>query len=100
MEVVAVGGRDARGLLPAMLQRVESEIRHVGGLRMVPDAEQPALVVELVVTPCGAQIRSSRRRRSLRAPRSPPCAPRGGSPARRHPSCRSTATGSPTPPCA
>ena len=46
VEVGAVGGRDARRLLAAMLERVEAEVRDVAGLRMVPDAEEPALVVE------------------------------------------------------
>ena len=44
----AVGGRDARRLLPAVLERIETQIGHVRGLGMVPDPEQPALVVELV----------------------------------------------------
>src|SRR5947199_189881 len=41
VEADAVGGRDARGLLPAMLEGVESEVRDVGGLRIVPDAQPP-----------------------------------------------------------
>src|SRR5439155_1506318 len=99
MEVDAVGGRDARGLLAAMLERVESEVRDVAGLRMVPDAEQPALVVEpVVLTPCGAQIRSSTRVRSgpARHPRSSwlRAGARAGCPRW----SRSTATGWPTPP--
>src|SRR5881409_1982512 len=99
MEVDAVGGRDARGLLAAMLERVESEVRDVAGLRMVPDAEQPALVVEpVVLTPCGAQIRSSTRVRSgpARHPRSSWL--RAGARAGRPRWSRSTATGWPTPP--
>ena len=56
----AVGRRDARGLLPAMLQGVETEVRDVRGFRMVPDAEEPALVMESVVTPRDVQIQSSK----------------------------------------
>ena len=49
LEVMAVGGGDAGRLLAAMLERVEAEIDDVGGLDVIPDAEQAALVVELVV---------------------------------------------------
>ena len=49
VEVMPVGGGDAGRLLPAVLQRVEPEIGDVGGLGVVPDAEEAALVVELVV---------------------------------------------------
>ena len=49
LEVVAVGGGDARRLLAAVLQRVEPEVGDVGGLGVVPDPEEAALVVELVV---------------------------------------------------
>src|SRR5207244_3161024 len=79
--------------------RVETEVRDVAGLRMVPDAEQPALVVEpVVLTPCGAQIRSSTRVRSgpARHPRSSWL--RAGARAGRPRRSRSTATGWPTPP--
>src|SRR5206468_10534057 len=99
VEVGAVGGGDPRRLLAAMLQRVEAEVRDVAGLRMVPDAEEPALVVEsVVVTPCGVQIRSSMRARAGWYPRPRPCRSRPGSPDGRHRSSRSSATGSPTPP--
>src|SRR5262245_17860081 len=98
VERAAVGGRDARRLLAAVLERVETEIGDVGGLRVVPDPEEPALVVELVVTPCDAQSRSSTRVRRGPAPGprswSTPCA---AATARRR-WCRSTATGWPTPP--
>src|SRR5262245_40535698 len=98
VERAAVGGRDARRLLAAVLERVETEIGDVGGLGMVPDPEEPALVVELVVTPCGAQNRSSTRVRRGPAPRPRSCStPCAAAPARRR-SSRSTATGWPTPP--
>jgi len=45
----AVGRGDAGRFLSAVLQRIEPEIDDVGGLGVVPHAEQPALVVELVV---------------------------------------------------
>jgi hypothetical protein len=47
-ERLAVGRHDTGGLLPAMLQAVEPEVREVGGLRMPVDAEHPALLVETV----------------------------------------------------
>src|SRR4030095_15455210 len=87
MEAVAVRGGDARGLLPAVLQRVEAEIGDVGGLGMVPHAEEPALVVELVAVELGrlspdvAQARSSTHGPAAPRPRPAPPAPRGGSPA-------------------
>ena len=43
---LAVGRDDARGLLPAMLLRIEAEVREVGGLRMPVHAEHAALFVE------------------------------------------------------
>ena len=45
----AVGGRDPGGLLAPVLERVETQVGEVGGLRVVEDAEEAALVVELVV---------------------------------------------------
>src|SRR5262249_45593595 len=76
---VTVCGGDAGRLLTTVLERVETEIRDVRGLRMIPDAKQPALVVEpVVVTPCGAQIRSSTRVRCDPRPRRPPIVPPRG----------------------
>ena len=49
VEGLAVGGGDAGRLLAAVLERVEAEVGDVGGLGVVPDPEEPALVVELVV---------------------------------------------------
>ena len=45
---------DARGLLAAVLQRVQAEVGEVGGLGVAEDPEQPALVVEVVVVDGGA----------------------------------------------
>ena len=45
---LAVGRDDARRFLPAMLQRVQPEVREVGGLRMAVDAEHAALFMEAV----------------------------------------------------
>ena len=45
----AVGGGDARRLLPAVLQRVEAEVREAGRLGMAEDPEQAALVAEMIV---------------------------------------------------
>src|SRR5438128_991145 len=61
VELLAVGGRDARGLLPAMLEGVETEVGDVGRFRMIPDAEHATFVVELVVTPRDVQSPSSTR---------------------------------------
>ena len=44
----AVRRRDAGALLPAMLQRVEAEIGELGGLGVAVDAEDAALLAELV----------------------------------------------------
>ena len=44
----AVGGGDARALLPAVLQRVEAEVGQVRRLGVAEDAEDAALVAELV----------------------------------------------------
>ena len=49
MERPAVGDRDPGGLLTPMLERVETQVGEVRGLRVVEDAEEAALVVELVV---------------------------------------------------
>ena len=46
--LLAVGGGDAGALLAAVLERVEAEIREVGGFGMAEDAEDAALVFELV----------------------------------------------------
>ena len=43
---LAVGRNDSRRFLPAMLQRVKSQVDEVGGLGMAVDAEDAALVVE------------------------------------------------------
>src|SRR5262245_33810741 len=61
VELLAVGGRDTRGLLPAMLEGVETEVGDVGRFRMIPDAEHATFVVELVVTPRDVQSPSSTR---------------------------------------
>jgi hypothetical protein len=49
VEGVAVRGGDARRLLASMLERVQAEVGDVGGLLVIPDAEKPAFIVELVV---------------------------------------------------
>ena len=46
--LLAVGGGDAGALLPAVLERVQAEIRHVGRLGVAEDAEDAALFPELV----------------------------------------------------
>ncbi len=45
----AVIGDDPRRFLAAMLKRVQAERGHGGGVRGVPDAEDAALLVELVL---------------------------------------------------
>ena len=49
VEVDAVTGGDAGGLLPAMLKSVQAEIGEVGGFRMAKDTEHATVVVEMVV---------------------------------------------------
>ena len=49
VQIVAIAGDDAGGFLPAVLQRVETEISEVGGFGMAEDAEDTTLVVEVVV---------------------------------------------------
>ena len=47
-DLLAVGRGDAGALLAAMLQRVQTEVGHVGGFGMTEDAEDAAFVLELV----------------------------------------------------
>jgi hypothetical protein len=52
VEGAAVGGDDARRLLPAVLEGVQAEVGEVGGLFAAaegPDPEDAALLLELVV---------------------------------------------------
>ena len=44
----AVGGGDAGALLPAVLQRIEPEVREIRRLGMPEDPEDAALIVEFV----------------------------------------------------
>ena len=44
----SVRGRDAGALLAAMLQRVQPQVRHVGGFGMSEDAEDTTLVFEFI----------------------------------------------------
>src|ERR1700760_3505404 len=45
----AVTRYDSGGFLAAMLQRVEAQVGHLGGFRMIEDAEDAALIVEMIV---------------------------------------------------
>jgi hypothetical protein len=49
VEFGAIARNDASGFLAAMLQRIEAEIGEVGGFGMTEDAEDTALVVEVIV---------------------------------------------------
>ena len=52
VERLAVGGDDAGGLLPAVLEGVEAQVGEVGGLFGLadgPDPEDAALVLQLVL---------------------------------------------------
>src|SRR4051812_25887575 len=51
--LLAVGRGNARALLSTVLQRVQTEIGHVRGLRVAEDAEHAALVLELVLESAG-----------------------------------------------
>ena len=57
VELRAVEGDDAGRLLAAMLERVQAEGGQGGGVRMAEDAEDAALLVELVVV--GGSVVSS-----------------------------------------
>ena len=46
---LAVGGRDAGAFLAAVLQGVKAEVRQIGSFGVPEDAEDPALVLELIV---------------------------------------------------
>src|ERR1700675_3050059 len=50
MQVGAIAGDDSGGFLPAMLQRVEAEIRQLRGFFVSEDAEDTTLVVEVIVS--------------------------------------------------
>jgi hypothetical protein len=60
-QVVAVGGSDAGGFLPAMLQRVKAEIDLAGGFRVAVNGHDAAFFAEL-----GVFVRSSPIRQILR----------------------------------
>ena len=49
VELLAVARDDAGRLLPAVLERVQAEVRHVGRLGVAEDAEDAALVVKVIV---------------------------------------------------
>jgi len=48
MKSCAVEGDDARGLLAAMLQSVQSECGDGGGVGMAEDAEHPAFLAQRI----------------------------------------------------
>ena len=47
-DLLQIGGGDPGTLLPAVLQRVQAEVGHVGRLGMAEDTEDAALLAELV----------------------------------------------------
>ena len=47
-EVLPIGGSNARRLLPAMLQRIQAEIRHPRRISMPVNGNNAALLVQLV----------------------------------------------------
>src|SRR5579864_1217819 len=49
VQIVAIRGSNARGLLPAMLQRINAEIRKLRGFRVAEYAENSTLIVEVIV---------------------------------------------------
>ena len=65
---LAVARRDARRLLAAVLQRVEPHVGEVRGLGVAEDAEEAALVVEVIVLEGQA---AERRRPGLRSAHAP-----------------------------
>jgi hypothetical protein len=57
MELLAIGGRDSRGFLPSVLQRVEAEVGQVGRLGVTVDTEHATFVTEVVVFVCSSEDR-------------------------------------------
>src|SRR5258706_2221453 len=49
VDLTPVRRRDAGALLAAMLERVEAEVRHVGGFGVTEDAKDPAFFVKLAL---------------------------------------------------
>ena len=64
VELLAVARDDAGRLLPAVLERVEPEISHVRGFGVAEDAENAALVVEMVVAVVVVSMSRHARRRA------------------------------------
>src|SRR5256885_1975060 len=48
LQPIAVGRRDADALLAAMLEGIQAEVRHVGGLGVAEDAKDAAFFLEFV----------------------------------------------------
>ena len=52
VNVRAVGGSDAGGFLPAMLQRVKTEIGELRRFWVAKNAEHAAMIVKVIVAEC------------------------------------------------
>ncbi len=48
IQVLAVAGHDSRGFLAAVLERMQPQVGHVGGLGMSEDAEHSTRIMEAV----------------------------------------------------
>ena len=53
VELLAVGGDDARAFLAAMLQRVEAVVSQLRGVRMAVNAEDAAIMFRIVIHQAG-----------------------------------------------
>jgi hypothetical protein len=49
VDIRAIGGGDTGGFLSPMLERVEAQIGHLGGLGMAEYPENSAMIVEMIV---------------------------------------------------
>src|SRR5208282_3648991 len=58
VQVFAVGRGDARGFLPAVLQRVEAEVGEFAGFRVAVHSHHPAVVVQAIVPQMHGAVQS------------------------------------------
>src|SRR5580698_10602659 len=49
MNLQALGRRDARGFLPAVLQRIQTQVRHLRRFGVTENSEHAALIVKMIV---------------------------------------------------
>ena len=72
VEGLAVGGDDARTLLPTVLKGVEAVVGQFGGIRMPMDAKDPAVMLRMVLHETLGESGSRGRRQRAFLPHRPP----------------------------